>query len=72
MKSYINILALVLLNWSLNAQTLEEFARNEMVYWKLRGRFTGDDNNKDVYNGFMIIGDGEGKSIPADKRSEIF
>ncbi len=51
---------------------LDEFGRNELKYWKLRGRLTGDENNKDVYNGFMTVGDGNGKSIPAAQRNPTY
>jgi hypothetical protein len=59
---------LVLKLIDLKAQTLSQFAINEMKYWKLRGRLIGDDNNKDVYNGFITLGDGKGLSIPAVQR----
>ena len=49
-----------------------EQAANQMKYWKLRGRLTGDDNNKDVYNGFMQVGNGIGMSIPAASRGPLF
>ena len=48
-----------------------DLAKNEMKYWKLRGRLIGDDNNKDVYNGFMTVGSGAGMSIPSEKRHPI-
>ena len=47
------------------------FAKYEMFYWKIRGRLIGDDNNKDVYNGFMTVGSGAGMSIPSEKRHPI-
>ncbi|MBK7692672.1 MAG: T9SS type A sorting domain-containing protein [Bacteroidetes bacterium] len=53
------------------ATSLTEVAKNDMKYWKLRGRLTGDDNNKDVYNGFMTVGSGTGMSIPSEIRHPI-
>ena len=40
--------------------------RNYMKYWKARGRLTGDENNRDQYNGFMVVGGETGMSIPAE------
>lgn len=50
---------------------------NFMKYWKLRGRLIGDPDNRDimhdqmhtsVHSGFMIVGDSQGMSIPAQTR----
>lgn len=53
------------------ATSLTEIAKNDMKYWKLRGRLIGDENNKDVYNGFMTVGSGAGMSIPSEIRHPI-
>jgi hypothetical protein len=53
------------------ATSLSELAKNDMKYWKIRGRLIGDDNNKDVYNGFMTVGSGVGMSIPSEIRHPI-
>lgn len=69
MKKSIIFFVLFICNLDLFSQTgLDDFGRNELKYWKLRGRLTGDDNNKDVFNGFMTVGGGNGNSIPADLR----
>lgn len=73
MKSKLITLLLILLSTSMSyAQALTEMAANEMKYWKLRGRFLGDQNNRDVYNGFVRIGTGTGMSIPAEIRGPIY
>ena len=68
MKSSILILLLFLQIVSYAQPGLDDFGRNELKYWKLRRRLTGDNNNKVVYNGFMTVGAGHGKSIPAVTR----
>lgn len=71
MKSIKTILLItyIILNTSLSSfAQINELANNEMKYWKLRGRLIGDENNKGKYNGFMTVGSGDGKSIPAGQR----
>lgn len=65
-KMKLPILTLILSFLSIFAfsQTWQEFGSNEMKYWKLRGRFTGDNNNKDIYNGYIHEGEGDGKNLP--------
>ena len=48
--------------------TMYDLIQGDMKYWKLRGRLTGDENNRNVYNGFMVIGDDKGESLIADTR----
>ena len=70
MKEYIFFIIFIICTNSVYAQVpIDESAKNEMKYWKLRGRLIGDDNNKDVYNGFMTVGSGDGMSIPAATRA---
>jgi Secretion system C-terminal sorting domain len=61
---------IILLSSSLfsNSQTFDvcNNAALEMRYWKLRGQLIGDEHNRDIYNGFMTVGSGPGKSLPAD------
>jgi len=47
------------------SQTVVELANNEMKYWKLRARLTGDHKNRDIYNGFLSVGPYAGQSIPS-------
>lgn len=49
-----------------------EMANNEMKYWKLRGRLTGDENNRDQYNGFLVVGQNNGEGIPAVQRHPTY
>ena len=49
-----------------------EMANNEMKYWKLRGRLTGDENNRDQYNGFLLVGQNNGEGIPAVQRHPTY
>ena len=73
MKNYFLILITFIISSIVNAQVpLTEIAANEYRYWKLRGRLTGDEKNRDVYNGFMFVGDGDGKSIPAGIRNPTY
>jgi hypothetical protein len=46
-------------------------ARNEMKYWKMRGRLTGDENNLNKYSGFLRVGDQQGQSIPFAVRKPL-
>lgn len=49
---------------------------NTMKYWKVRGRLIGDMYNRsgyvggttDMHNGFMVVGTGDGKSLPPEWR----
>ena len=52
----------------LSAQVEVELANNDMKYWKLRGRLTGDYMNRGIYNGFLSVGADAGQSIPSEKR----
>lgn len=58
--------------YSFGQASLIEFANNEMKYWKLRGRLTGDENNRDQYNGFLIVGQNNGEGIPAVQRHPTY
>lgn len=58
--------------YSFGQVSLIEFANNEMKYWKLRGRLTGDENNRDQYNGFLIVGQNNGEGIPAVQRHPTY
>jgi len=72
MKKNILFILLALYTNFIHAQFLSEFASNEMKYWKLRGRFTGDDYNKDVYNGFLTVGTGKGMSVPSTQKNPTY
>ena len=41
-----------------------DLASYHMRYWKARGRLVGDEYNRDQHNGFMVVGDKPGMSIP--------
>ena len=60
---------LILLSTNLLAQTLLQEVSNEMKYWKLRGRLIGDENNRDVYNGFGRVGEGAGMSLLISRKA---
>lgn len=68
MKNFIPFAIVILFTTTTYGQLLQEYAKNEMKYWKLRGRLTGDINNRDVYNGFLVVGSSAGMSIPFSRR----
>lgn len=52
---------------TLQAQTFDWDATLRK-YWKARGRLIGDENNRNIYNGFLVVGDQAGMSLPAEQR----
>jgi hypothetical protein len=71
MKYIIKILFFIALIFYANftfCQSQLDLATNEMKYWRLRGRLIGDDNNRDVYEGFLRIGPNAGMSMPAARK----
>lgn len=72
MRILLFLILLVISTKSFSQFTLTDFAKAEMKYWKLRGRLTGDENNRDKYNGFMNVGEGQGKSIVFDIRYPLY
>ena len=63
------LLLFILSSTNLIAQTLLQEVSNEMKYWKLRGRLIGDENNRDVYNGFGRVGEGVGMSLLISRKA---
>ncbi len=61
------ILTISLLSPNLWAQTFDWDATLRK-YWKARGRLIGDEYNRNIYKGLMVIGGQAGVSLPAEQR----
>ncbi len=51
-----------------SAQIAQTTTENLLKYWQLRGRFLGNDENREKFNGFVKVGTSAGMSLPAAKR----
>jgi hypothetical protein len=69
-RNFINLLLLICPIIVLAQPTQEQIdiARAEMMYWQLRGRLVGDDQNLNKFSGFTSVGPNNGQSLVFEMR----